>query len=326
MHLFELEVGPEEFMKELFCINACVLYKHGLSRPLLTQLFRELFSTLTIPVFPGRHACLLLYFPLWLDLLKFWISDGRSQMGQLSSAVKKCVPFGCFIRTAGPCMSQIVPPSLLSGMPSTLPCLPSVGGHWTQLQTPRILPQTMVSRPPPPFFLHYNESYLCGLPIRSLPPSKLSMAAGKVFECHSVHVVICLCVQWSPFCLGCSSYPLCLAIAYLPTSGSALRNISRGSLQLVRLSAKHARSILYFLALIIIIIEYLYNCWFDAGFSHSLVNSLRAGIMPAWLNSLPSASHNKYLPTECIMNGLDRSCGICYVYLYLCLKIGYLMF
>lgn len=235
-------------------------------------------------------------------------------------------PSVVFIRTAGPCMSQIVPPSLLSDMPSTLPCLPSVGGHWTQLQTPRILPQTMVSRPPPPFFLHYNESYLCGLPLRSLPPSKLSMAAGKVFECHSVHAVICLCVQWSPFCLGCSSYPLCLAIAYLPTSGSALRNISRGSLQLVRLSAKHANSILYFLALIIIIIEYLYNCWFDAGFSHSLVNSLRAGIMPAWLNSLPSASHNKYLPTECIMNGLDRSCGICYVYLYLCLKIGYLMF
>lgn len=113
-----------------------------------------------------------------------------------------------------------------------------------------------------------------------------------------------------------------LATASLPTSVSALRNISKGSLQLVRLSTKYANSILYFLTLIIIIIEYLYNCWFDAGFSHSLVNSLRAGIMPAWLNSLPSASHNKYLPTECIMNGLDRSCGICYAYLYLCLKIG----
>lgn len=77
-----------------------------------------------------------------------------------------------------------------------------------------------------------------------------------------------------------------LAIAYSPTPVSALRNSSKSSLQLGRLSTKYANSILYFLALIIIIIEYLYNYWFDAGFSHSLVNSLRAGIMPAWLTIL----------------------------------------
>lgn len=142
-----------------------------------------------------------------------------------------------------------------------------------------------VSSPPPSFFLQRNESYLCGLPKRSLPPSGFSIAARKVFEGHSVHVVICICVPWSPFVWG-ALLILCLAIAYSPTPVSAPRNSSKSSLQLGRLSTKYAKSILYFLALIIIIIEYLYNYWFDAGFSHSLVNSLRAGIMPAWLTIL----------------------------------------
>lgn len=178
-------------------------------------------------MFPGLHACFLLYIPLWLGLIKFWLCAHKSQWGHLPSAFQKQIPFGYLIRTAVLCRSQIIPrsPPLRYAL-SMIPPLLNVGDHWTQLQILCILlPTTSLhamawSRPAPSLVLEYSESYVCGLPKYSLPPSKLSMTARQGSKRHSDHVIICLCVQWFPLMPGVLFlYSAWLSLIY-PSSSS----------------------------------------------------------------------------------------------------------
>lgn len=238
-----------------------------------------------IPVFPGLHPWFLLYFPLQLDLIKFWLSDRRSQMGQLSSVVKKCVPFGCFYKNCG--FVYVPNCSTIFALRYALhPPLPPQCGR--PLNTTANQFSSCYGLCPA---LHHLSSCNAMKAISVVSPNVVCLLPNSPWLLEKSLRAILFMLWFAyvfrdpPFVWG-ALLILCLAIDHLPTSVSALRNSSKSSLQLGRFSTKYANSILYFLALIIIIIEYLYNYWFDARFSHSLVNSLRAGIMPAWLTIL----------------------------------------